>query len=300
MFYTIYKITNKINQKFYIGMHQTNNIEDNYMGSGLLIKRAINKYGEDNFDKEYLYIFDNFDDMVEKEIELITNDLIESNQCYNLSLGGKGWSTNWNSVHSREKMLAGCKKGGKNNIINLQKYNDKILSDPILSAERSVKISKGNINRIFIHHDILKICKSVKPDFLQSFLDDGWTIGKKYINTGTKDFIWIKKEDKEKMIKSIDLEQYILLGWSKGKNTINTNFTCPKIKQKIKESRKKIYWNRYCKKTDTNFKRPEDNEVIVLKNIKTKETIFKKFSLSKINVMFKKGWVFTGEIIKDD
>jgi hypothetical protein len=44
MYYTIYKITNKINGKHYVGKHQTMNLSDDYMGSGKLIKRAIEKH----------------------------------------------------------------------------------------------------------------------------------------------------------------------------------------------------------------------------------------------------------------
>jgi hypothetical protein len=54
MRYILYKITNLINGRYYIGRYATNNIYDSYMGSGIAIKNAIEKYGLENFVKEVI------------------------------------------------------------------------------------------------------------------------------------------------------------------------------------------------------------------------------------------------------
>ena len=86
MYYTVYKITNKTNQKFYIGKHQTNNLNDGYMGSGKLLKAAYKKYGMENFSKEILHVFETEEEMNAKEKELV----ILHETSYNLCEGGKG------------------------------------------------------------------------------------------------------------------------------------------------------------------------------------------------------------------
>jgi hypothetical protein len=89
--YTVYKITNNTNEKYYIGVHKTNDPNDSYMGSGVAIKAAIKKYGRENFTKEILYITENKEEAysLERKITLDCN----MNITYNMKIGGVGgWS----------------------------------------------------------------------------------------------------------------------------------------------------------------------------------------------------------------
>ena len=130
--YTIYKTTNKVNNKVYIGMHKTKNPYDDYMGSGKLFKRAVEKYGEENFVKEVLFIFDTAEEMFVKEKEIVNKLFIESNNTYNIMEGGCG---GYSHINESNKNLYGqngdINHGGKN-LINGNKLKLFLLEHGLL------------------------------------------------------------------------------------------------------------------------------------------------------------------------
>lgn len=82
----VYMITNLINGKIYIGQSKYKNSK--YFGSGKLIKKAINKYGINNFKKDIICECNNREELDEKEIFYIKkfNSIIPNG--YNISRGG--------------------------------------------------------------------------------------------------------------------------------------------------------------------------------------------------------------------
>lgn len=94
----VYKVTNNCNGKVYIGKRKHNNpTNDSYMGSGKLIKLAIEKYGVSSFTKEIIEIFDTDEEASLLEKSLVTVEFIKSNNSYNMHEGGHGGFAHINS-----------------------------------------------------------------------------------------------------------------------------------------------------------------------------------------------------------
>jgi hypothetical protein len=98
MKYTIYKITNILDGKIYIGKHQTEDLNDGYMGSGKLLKRAQEKHGIISFSKEILHVFDTEEEMNAREAELVTDEFCLREDTYNICIGGQGGFSYINSI----------------------------------------------------------------------------------------------------------------------------------------------------------------------------------------------------------
>ena len=101
-YHYFYKITNLINNHFYYGIHSTNNINDGYMGSGSRLHHAYKKYGIENFEKEILKYFDTREELAQYEADVVTEELVLDQNCYNISCGGEKWNT-LNSISVKDK-----------------------------------------------------------------------------------------------------------------------------------------------------------------------------------------------------
>lgn len=146
-YYTIYKTVNKINGKIYVGKHQCDDPYDDYIGSGTLLIRAIEKYGIENFEKTVLYIFDNAEDMNQKEIEIINEEFILREDTYNIGLGGQGGKLLINKTVSKEtkekmrKAVLGSKK-------NLSQEQRKAIGNKTKEIHTGLKRSEETRNKI--------------------------------------------------------------------------------------------------------------------------------------------------------
>lgn len=105
MKYIVYKTTNIVNNKIYIGVRKLHNESDTYIGCGCYKTRpctfsypktpfqaAVKKYGPDKFIRETLYEFENSEDAFSKEQEIVNQEFISNPNTYNIALGGNGGS----------------------------------------------------------------------------------------------------------------------------------------------------------------------------------------------------------------
>ena len=114
--YRIYKTTNTLNNKYYIGVH--NGKDKWYKGSGTALKRAIKLHGGEHFVTETLEEFDTRQEAFAREAELVTEELVNDRNCYNIKLGGHGGAgTKKSESHKeaiRQAILKQARKGHNN------------------------------------------------------------------------------------------------------------------------------------------------------------------------------------------
>ena len=127
----VYEITNLINSKKYIGKRSCECPieEDKYMGSGKYIKIAIEKYGENNFKKDILFICNTEEEAFYIEYYYINKlNAVKSRMYYNVAEGGHGGNTKagWTEEEYKEysKKLSNALKGKKKSKEHREKLSE--------------------------------------------------------------------------------------------------------------------------------------------------------------------------------
>tara|TARA_R110000824_G_scaffold159803_1_gene334285 strand:+ start:753 stop:1547 length:795 start_codon:yes stop_codon:yes gene_type:complete len=199
--YTVYKTTNTVNGKIYIGVHQTKNPNDAYLGSGLLLRRALKKYGRAVFTKEVLHDFNTPEEMLVREREIVTTAFKRDPMTYNLVEGGLSAFT----TMPRAEVKALSVKGN-------ERFKQRLAEDPILR--------KANTKRLLDH-----LAQRENNPFA------GWAHteetkakmrGPRPASTGRNNSqhgtVWVcREEETPRKIKKNELPGFIEAGWQRGR-----------------------------------------------------------------------------------
>lgn len=159
--YFMYRTTNIKNNKFYIGVHGTFNIDDGYLGSGKRFRNSLCYHGKENFKREIIEYFSDSKSMYDKEREIVNEELLKNPKCMNLVIGGTGGFTREQYQLGARKMneLMWCnpewvenhKKRASNRLLKLHSENKLPVGKEIYdwtgknhSTETKQKISEAN------------------------------------------------------------------------------------------------------------------------------------------------------------
>lgn len=132
----LYKTTNTINSKIYIGIRSTRlPVEKDiyYKGSGKLLKVAFKRYGKDNFKKEILCTANTRSEILELESLVVDDNFVKQSSNYNIETGGQGCSD------TKKKLLSIKLKA----VIDQEQRRKTALN---LSKEARARITEGHKN----------------------------------------------------------------------------------------------------------------------------------------------------------
>lgn len=219
MFHFVYKITRSKSEKFYIGVHSTEDLNDGYFGSGFLIKKSVKKYGRDEHQFTILQFFETRKMALIAEKILVNLETLKDPNCLNLREGGTGILTE----PSKEKISNSLKcyfSDDENRKAISRAITEKYATDPNFvinvrnansnkntNAKRakSVKLSWQGDNSCRIEN-ITKGCNSEKEKTLRSEFAR--------TNNPMKGKRWINNGEHSKTINDADL---LPSGWNYGR-----------------------------------------------------------------------------------
>jgi group I intron endonuclease len=133
MYGYIYKTTNLINNRSYVGQKKSDWFCPTYYGSGTILETALQKYGKDNFKIEILCWANSKDELNALEIEYIKKYSIDEN-LYNITEGGAGGDTTTNHPNKEEII----KKRG----IGIKQWHESLTDEQRLIRNKNIQSAK--------------------------------------------------------------------------------------------------------------------------------------------------------------
>lgn len=256
----IYKTTNLITNRIYVGQDRNNN--PNYLGSGKILKQSINKYGKENFKKVILEYCISLDDLNEKEISWIEKLNARNRDIgYNISSGGNFGDTITNNPNKEEicKKLSLANKGKKRT--EQQKLNySKALKNHKVSDETRKKQSKTRRERNI--KPSLKNIESTIKRLKENYSGENNINAKTFILISPLNEIFEIKGQLPTFCKNHNINLNVIRNWvNKGK--------IPPTSRKINTIRKNT--NGWEIKTDINIKSKNNRHLYILKSPDNKE-----------------------------
>jgi hypothetical protein len=207
-FHYIYKITNTKNGNYYIGMHSTDEMEDDYMGSGKRVRNSIRKHGLEVHIKEILEFHDNRESLREREKEIVNQNLLEDPKCMNLQTGGGGGFIN-------EKHMKKCGSAGNQKMILL--CEDPLYKEEFTKKCKSSETWKNLHTEGKFSYDNFKGKKHTEESKKMIGIKNSESQkGERNSQFGK---IWIKNQklDLDMKISKELLDDYLLSGWERGR-----------------------------------------------------------------------------------
>lgn len=158
-YHFIYKTVNKMNGKYYIGMHSTNNLDDEYLGSGQMLWHSIKKYGKENFSKEILEFLPDRKALNEREEQIVNKEIVSDPLCMNLRTGGQKSPGTYGKKYSDEsrKKMSEWKRPD-----DLGEKISKKLKGKKLTDKHAENIRKGKLGTTYTEEHCENIAKKLR------------------------------------------------------------------------------------------------------------------------------------------
>ena len=87
VWHLLYRTECLITGKFYIGVHSTANIDDGYLGSGVILKSSLRKHGRSRHKRTILRICESREQVLDFEVQEVSMHL-DDPLCMNIARGG--------------------------------------------------------------------------------------------------------------------------------------------------------------------------------------------------------------------